>query len=252
MPNDIHGKKFNLRDILSLSRRIFWERGITLLVIAVAVYLPVTVAFEFAGKLIRGQDVLRNMTNALMLQFLASLFNLPAAMTVAFVVEQALTGNEIRFGKAFEEALSKWAKAIGTYAMSSIIVGFLAMLFVIPGIIWAVYYYFIVFIVILRDKWWNAALGYSKALVKGRWLEVFSVIFMLGLLEVALFAVVELSFTWQTLGLAAYPFMRILLYIIESIITTFFTVASVVYFLNLDYRKDAMPAGNDWRFWEGI
>lgn len=245
MPDNIREKKFDLKDILTFSWRIFVKRSATLVTIALAVFFPVASAFASVAELIMGQDTVRNVVNSLALQFLANLFGLPAVMAIAFTVEQVLMGNEIGFGRAFEEALSNWVKAICTCVLSSAIVSVFSLFFIVPGVIWAVYYYFAVFIVMLRGKWWIAALEHSKALVKGQWIEVFSVIFTLGLFKTALFMAAELPFTSEALGVAAYPSVNLLLYAVESIITTFFTVAAVVYFLNIDYRKCAVPADSE-------
>ena len=155
-------------------------------------------------------------------------------MAVAFVVEHSLRGENIGYRQALRQSFSRWGSVIGTGILAGLIIFGLTLLLIVPGIIWGVYYLFIVYIVALRGQGGKKALDYSKSLVKGRWWRVFGVFFVVGLLTFVFILIVDLPFGFMPVNFLT----DVLSGILADIVWSFFTIATVLFFLNLDYLKN--------------
>lgn len=161
-----------------------------------------------------------------------------AAAAVAFLVERAVRGEEVSWRAAFEHGKRRLLATLWTSLLAGLIVFALSLCFVIPGIIWAIYYSFIVFVVSLRGREGKAALDYSKALVQGRWFFVFSVCLLLGLAAGLVQGAVAAGLGW----LPDSYFVDIFRNTLGQVVAYVFLVMEALFFLNLDYRHSGAPA----------
>jgi hypothetical protein len=110
---------------------------------------------------------------------LASLL-LSSFVVIAFVI--ALKEDaKINFGKLLEKSKNKYWNYCGTLLLASILIALAALVFVIPGILLAIMYFAVPFIVVETGLKNMAALKSSWDLVKGNALKVFSHLFVFGL-----------------------------------------------------------------------
>ena len=113
------------------------------------------------------------------LAFIIFLF-IAAGMVIQMVAD-AHEGKELDLGRSFRVASSKIFNLIG----AAILVGFLTLiglfLFIIPGILFYVWFSLSAQAVILEDKSAKDSLSRSKELVKGNWWKTFGVIFVIGI-----------------------------------------------------------------------
>jgi len=97
------------------------------------------------------------------------------------MVADAHEGKEVDLGKSFKVASSKMFSLIG----AAILVGILTLiglfLFIIPGILFFVWFSLSAQAVILEDKSAKDSLSRSKELVKGNWWKTFGVIIVIGI-----------------------------------------------------------------------
>lgn len=84
-------------------------------------------------------------------------------------------GHFVRSGQlsTWKENYLNTTKYLWPSFYTSFFAGFLivigTILFLVPGVIFSIWFYFIIYFVILEGKYGSAALGASKTLVKGRW-----------------------------------------------------------------------------------
>lgn len=101
--------------------------------------------------------------------------NIWVSVVLVLMADKLVKGQPIEMNKIFEVSFAK----IPSYLLVAILTGLAVfggfILFIIPGIIFAVWFGFSSYINLLEDKDNKgvAALKSSKALVEGRWLEVF-------------------------------------------------------------------------------
>ena len=155
-----------------------------------------------------------------------------ATIGIASIVEKSLQGTTLSWGDSLRYGLSKWATAIGTGFLAGLILLGLTLLLIIPGIIWSLYYTFWIYVVALRNIGGKTALDYSKSLVEGQWWSVFGVFFVLGIIGF----IVGLAIGFPLNLISDNQFFGIIPNTISDIVGAFFTVVTVVFFLNNDYR----------------
>lgn len=238
----IQVNEFKLGDILSSGWRIYKSRFKTILMIILIIYVPINILLSFmtigTPQAEQGLSELRYYFQ--MQQFLETFIGVLAIMAIAFVVERSLAGEDIGYRRALRVSISRWGSAIGTNILAGLIIFGLFLLLIIPGVIWYVYYTFIVFVVVLRGTGGKTALDYSKSLVKGKWWKVFGITLLFIILGFIIYFIVDIPFWFAPENILTYTIS----YTIGDIFNALFTVALVVFFLNLDYLKNAQqPSG---------
>jgi len=82
-----------------------------------------------------------------------------------------LTVKDLLFSSVIDKSV--FMKFLTTFLLMTIFLILLFLLFIIPGVIFAVYWSFAVFVVLSRNLSGKQALDYSKRIVQGNWLTVF-------------------------------------------------------------------------------
>ena len=101
-----------------------------------------------------------------------------AMIAVVKSAERTVTKREISFAEALSEGLNRWPRYLWTGFLGGLIVFGLAVL-IIPGIIWAVYYMFLPYVVSVTSLFGKKALDYSKSLVQGRFWRTLGYFFVI-------------------------------------------------------------------------
>ena len=117
-------------------------------------------------------------TNLVNKTFTFLLFSV-AMLIVIKCAERVVTQREISFGEALAEGLRRWPR----YLWSGFLGGLIVCAFfivIIPGLIWAIYYMFVPYVVSVTSLSGKKALDYSKSLVKGRFWRTISYFFVIG------------------------------------------------------------------------
>lgn len=102
-----------------------------------------------------------------------------AMIAVVKCAERVVTQREISLFEALAEGLRRWPRYLLTGFLGGLIVGAFCLL-IIPGLIWAVYYMFLPYVVSVTSLSGMRALDYSKSLVKGRFWRTISYFFVIG------------------------------------------------------------------------
>lgn len=156
-----------------------------------------------------------------------------ATIAIAAIVEQAVDGETLTWPAALRFALSKWAATLGTVLLATFIITGLTFLLIIPGIIWGFYYAFVVYASALRNVSGPRALAYSKRLVQGQWWRICGILLTTGLIG----QFVLLMVTFLLTLIADNPVAKFIINSVADVISAFFLVVTVLFFLNTDYRK---------------
>lgn len=229
----IRTTEFKLGDILSGGWTVFRGRFITILAIILIIYIPINIILSFLPIEDQGLQGLRQYWQ--IAQVLEMLFGVLATMAIAFVVERSLNGEDIGYRGALRQSFSRWGSVIGTSILAGLIILGLTLLLIVPGIIWFIYYTFIEYVVILRGKGGKTALDYSKSLVRGHWWKVFGITLLFTILTFISYWIVGLPFWFAPENVLT----EVISGTLGDIVAALFTVALVVFFLNLDYLKSA-------------
>ncbi|WP_428013213.1 hypothetical protein [Baaleninema sp.] len=162
------------------------------------------------------------------------------------VAERAVLGGSIDAKTALQRAVPKVPITIIVSLVTSIIVGLGLILFVIPGIYLSVNFAFILQAIALRNCGFNA-LQYSRNLVKGQLWKVFGRLVTIGFGFLILFLVIGFILGFAVAVVSAFPIVQVILNIILSLIFGLtgylMSVVFTMFFLNLDYLKNA-PEGS--------
>jgi uncharacterized membrane protein len=240
MLTKIKTQSFGLIDILAEGWNLYTTQFVKILIIVVCVYTPVNILLELipADGLVNtfGQDmavqVYQNIAQVLEL-FIGGI----ATLAVAWMIEGLLHGEELTWTQALRHGLSRWASMVGTGLLAGVILFFLFLALIIPGIIWSAYYVFWLFVVALRNVGGKDALDYSKSLVKGQWWRVFGISLVLGILNLVIAFVVGLLLN----TLPYDPIVNVLSGLVIDVIAFLFVVMNIVWFLNVDYLRHPQP-----------
>lgn len=238
MFEEIYEKEFGVRDVLTKTWLVYCKRFKAISTMMLIVYLPGIIIgcimMEYAAKINNLSD------SAKVTLLILAIVMILAMIVVAFIsflgisliVEDTVKedGNKINWETVLNKVFSKLPSYIGTNLLATLILFGLSLLFVIPGIIWNLYYIFITQVVFLREIGGKDALDYSKSLVKGRWWKVFWILVVIGLINMAVsFGTGVISFFLPGI------FQAILTTCVDAIACVFFIACQTILFLNLDY-----------------
>jgi hypothetical protein len=241
MLEDISRRRYSLGDILLGAWAIFKAHAQTILVVTLIIYIPVNIVLSFVpvNELVDEQGLRGFRLYMQLMRLLEGVFGVLVTMSVAFIADRAVRGETTGIGDALRGAFSRWWPVIWTGILARLILIGLLLLLIVPGVVWAVYYAFVVYVVTLRDSSGKRALDYSKALVKGQWWRVLGLtlaIWLLGTIS-AVVPVVPFYF------LPDHPLLGIFSDTIVDLVSSFFIVAHVVFFLNVDRLRATGSAG---------
>ncbi|MDF2841128.1 MAG: hypothetical protein K0Q99_1900 [Clostridia bacterium] len=233
MFKQIYEKQITLEEIFTGSWSIFTKNFKPIFIITMLIYIPINIFMYIVGNTILDLSDFRIYLN--IANLLETLFGIIVSMGIAVIVEKATyseTGEEIGWKSALSKSLSRWASGVGTSLLGGFILVLFVLLLVIPGIIWSVYYAFLIQAVVLRNVGGTDALGYSKSLVKGQWWKVFGITTLILVLQLII------SFAVGFIGGFLPAILGVVTDSLIDIIEAFFTVTTTVFFINLDFVKN--------------
>ncbi|MHC1781383.1 MAG: hypothetical protein AB9891_01245 [Anaerolineaceae bacterium] len=236
MISDIRTRQFGLLDIMREGWRVYAAKLIIILPIVLIIYGPFLLLLALIPEKALTES-LGKVGFMLLQQGLFLVFGFVALISnvgIAHIVEETVLGRESTWRGALRFGASRWMAAFLTNLLAGIILFGLLLLFLVPGIIWSVYYNFWIYAVANRALTGKKALDYSKNLVRGQWWRVCGIQVVLLLITGAVtFAINQL--------LALIPAGQVIT-VLTSLVT--FLIASVlsvmlnVWFLNIDYLKN--------------
>lgn len=226
MYQNINQNKFGLKKIIKTAWDIYKNKLRTILLIVLLFYFPIySLVFAMKQSFSNMEKLYIDTLNGL----LEIIFSVIVVMGITYVVKEYINENSIDFISAIKKAFSNWGKALWTEILSFIIIILLMMLLIIPGVIWMVYYTFIIQLVALRNKSGKKILDFSKDLVKGDWWRVTEIVFIRFFVNIGLTSLISYFPKNALINILANTFI--------NIIDGYFLVATAVMCLNLYYIK---------------
>ncbi|GEM_PF-1193494 len=231
-PVENGGEPLRFGSLMVLTWKMLWQDWRAILGITLLAAIPVNVLLELAAPISPGDElVAREFVRMVkMSSLLETVIGVVASLGIAYVISERVEGRCAGFGAALKHALSRWLPAIGTGLLESIIVGFLTLLLIVPGIIWFVFYTFSICVVSLRDRSGSRALSYSKQLVAGRWGAVAWRVAGLTFLPIGATVFVGIASAFAP----DEPLLSLLSDILADLLFAYLVVGVVVLFLNLE------------------
>jgi hypothetical protein len=184
MEPNIRKTRYGLGQVIAAGWRQYRRHFAGVLFITLVVYIPVNLALALvsASPLGEGQGLQGFRLFSKLVQLSEFFVGVLATMAIAKLAESSLQGQPVTWRASLRHALARWPASLSANLLTVLIVAGLLLLLVVPGIIWSVYYVFVVYAVALRGLSGKKALDYSKSLVKGHWWEVFAYLFVIQLL----------------------------------------------------------------------
>ncbi len=115
---------------------------------------------------------------ALLIGIIIGLLQLLFSVTIIITLINKRAGKDMSVKEALSLAMRKYGGAIGLSIVLSIFLFFLYLCFIIPGIIFSIFWVFALYAFVTEDISIMDALKKSKSLVKGRWWTVFGYLFL--------------------------------------------------------------------------
>jgi hypothetical protein len=149
MNSDLRTRQFGLGDIIREGWWVYSEKKSTILPIVLIIYGP----FLILLALIPEQALTESLGQTgfiLLQQFIFILIGFVALISnvgIAHVVEKTVLGETVGWRGALRFGAARWLAAFLTNLLASLILFGLMLLFLIPGIIWSVYYNFWIYAV---------------------------------------------------------------------------------------------------------
>lgn len=214
---DFRKQAFTIPDVLSHGWMAYFFGFQHILLAVILISVPVNVL----GALLR---------NPLYAWGLTALAAPVLIIAVAQIVETVAEGENPSFLDGLGTAFRSYGKALYTGLIGWAIIAGLALLVVVPGIIWAVYYMFWAQAVGLRGLSGREALEYSKALGAGKWWKLLA----LGALICVVYCSVYLSLSFGAGMLGGGVVWGTVVYVIFDLFGALLTSILTILFLNLE------------------
>lgn len=239
MKKQLEAQLLSIGELLSFGWRLYNEHFSDILRIILWVYIPINLIIALVPLewTVPDDGVGGGPVTFSFAPFLEIFIGLIAAIAIATLVEQTVQGEALAWSAALWHGLARWLPALGVELLGVLIILGLTFLLIIPGIIWAIYYAFSLYVVALRNVHGRRALAYSKGLVQGQWWRVCGILLMTSLLGQVVLVVISALL----LLIADNPVAEFIINSAIDVIAGFFTVVTALFFLNTDYVKRKTP-----------
>jgi len=242
--DDIKERELGLCDIIKDGWAVYSQQITAIVLITLLVYLPINiVGYFYAEYIARNPDLsVANIVGLFLGVIVLAVIAFIAQMAIVLLVEHAIKNDksELNWITALQQAFFRLGSLMGSSFLGVLIILGLTLFLVIPGIIWSIYYTFILQVVVLRELGGKRALDYSKSLVKGRWWKVFWKLLVVAVIYVVIALILgDIENFLPECG-------GIITGTCASLAYAFYNVATTVLFLNLEYivnlTQESKPA----------
>ncbi len=224
-----------IKNILTQSWEIFQANIKAIIIITLIIYIPLNLLLEVLPIDESGEGIMMYFRA---IQLLEGLFGILATIAIALLTKSAIEHKSISWQESLKLAINKWPRVIGTNLISGILLIGLFILLIVPGIMYSMYWYFIIYIVIFSDKWGMQAMTYSKEVVQNRWWKTFGYAIVFGLISLIVAAIASFPLVFLPESLPFLVFGDLII----DITVSFFSVLGAVFYLAWDSTKIETPA----------
>ncbi len=221
-------------DFITEGVRIFFFRIKDFSLLALAAMIPTGLLILLAAGVLpaRGTAAIGVKIILLVLGLaLQVVVSLITSMSSKIITQSVVDNKSISLGGAIQSASSMVGTAFMTQLLASLIVLGLSFLLFIPGVIYSIYYIFVLDAVALRDKVGKDALKYSKTLVEGQWWLIFGISMGFAII----FFILNVLITFLLGRVSGNPYFAMVPYAVTVYLAGLLGVVSTVFFLNTDF-----------------
>lgn len=221
--------------ILSDAWKVFQERFQDIAVATLIIAFPLNVILALSPKAdIQGQAIDWSVTGVALVVGLATAFaGMIATVGTMLIAEKGLMGEAVSWQAALRHGASRWFASFWTNLLAGIMLIGLFLLLIVPGIVFAVYWSFVMAIVALRGMEGMEAIRHSKSLVKGRWWKTFGYLIVFGLLGAVCAGLIGGAFGFLPESRAT----DIMANLLASLVSAFFNVVSAIFFVRFEATR---------------
>jgi hypothetical protein len=164
---------------------------------------------------------------------LATLVVLPLIqLAVNIVIADAYLSAPVAFGSALQRATRLYVPYLGTSFLLGLFVMLWSMLFLIPGIYFAVCWMLVGAIAVVEDVFGTRALKRSRELVRGNWWRTLGVVLVAGVVSTVLLSALQFVFSYiPVLG-------SLLSGLAQAVTSTYQAVVLMVLYVDLRCRHE--------------
>jgi len=242
MNSAIYNRRLSIKELLILSFITLTKNAGTILAVILIVYIPINLMINLIPIGDSVDDLIRFIKISAALE---TFIGVIATMAIIHIIKAEIDNKRIDLKEALRLSTHKLGNSIHTNIISNILLLLLTILFIIPGIVFYIYWIFSIHAVALKNKTGMNALKYSKQLIKGQWLNVFgySLVFVLiQILIVTLYIspIFVSEIYSEYLGYTIIPdtlFFNVLGDTMFSIVLSATIIMFTVLFINLDANR---------------
>jgi hypothetical protein len=241
----VYKRVLDLADIISVGWNAYWNSFSKILIVSVLIYFPMNLLFNL---LVPSRGFFEP-ANFNLLEFLVVVFDfligIVAIIAIIFILKAYLDKKPVSLNFAFDNALNNWIPALGTIILMSVLLFLLFLLLIVPGVIFAVFWAFALFVVLFKGKNGLKALKYSKSVVKGRWWRVFAYQIIFSIIVLAILFPIGILFGSLIFYFGESVILNIILDTLLDIFSSLMIAFNLVFFLNFDkFRKKDLLVKN--------
>jgi hypothetical protein len=261
-------RPLSVSDILDTTFRLYRDRFVTFLLIALVVYVPysllatlITPAEQAAASAASHPSVatgpghlnprVAQPATATAPQFNVTGFVLGLLGVFVFAVifmplctaalthniSAAYLGKELSAGESYKRAAPRLAGLIGSQILAGIIVFLGFLLLIVPGVIFSLWFYVLVPVVVLEGVSGTAALGRSRELMRGNLGKAFLVGLLIGIVSMIIGAILGFA-----VGFIPWPYVFLRVFVqslVQALLMPIQTAPFILLYYDLRIRKEA-------------
>jgi hypothetical protein len=256
MLDKLKNQELSIFEIMGMAFSVFKENILSFFAIALIIGIPINFIFAFVSSkfeaVTMSVDFVNMLKNAQLIEnfistgkfkdvmlcetvllILNGLFYPLITLAVAHMTEDILEGRKADIKKSILAAFEKGPVLIPAAILYQIIIWGGFMLFVIPALVFTVWFYFYKYAIILDNETPVESLRLSRNISRGNFARVAVSLLALYILEYALAGVFSNIFMSFGINVS----MEFISSCIKNLIDTFFWCASAMLYLNLKYVK---------------
>lgn len=227
-------KMIGIDDLVAGSIKIYkqyFKKFMFLMLVGLVAYLPVNLITSWLA-------VNTSMVVGIILVILfvaAVLFLIYFAIRSQIGMYLVLKNPTMEFKELFKSTKSLFWKFFGLSLLSGVLIFLWTLLLIIPGIIFGIFYSFVLYLFIFEDVRGMNAIKRSKALVTGYWWAVFGRTCFMILVAILASLVLSVPFAFLSEGTSIYSIYNLLQNLVWAVVTPIFLVFS--YLMYKDLRR---------------
>ncbi len=196
-------------------------------------FMKVGLLLYFIPVLLLGLMFLLNLTKSNKIILSGVLNAIIIITSVLFMIFIIKTLNKEK-GNLLSKSWKELPSVLLFYIVYSILLMFLYLALIVPGIIFSIFWAFGMIIFVLSGKKGiMESLGVSKNLVKGRWWEVFGLLLLFGLTLIVFYLLIIIVFAFIGLIMGESTAFTIITTVVDTFFSLIFTIMSLIFGFNL-------------------